>query len=186
MHFRAKHGWRGGLLACALAALLAGCGSSSSSGAHSSSSTGGNTSTQGGTSSTGGDCGVSTINGVSTRAFCGTATGQASLGGTTTSWSKGDCESAGGNFAVSFGRVILGTDAAATTLKKQYDYLGVAVIGATKDGAYAANTILAVNYKGTAYAVTNAKITITNNLTKGTFTGTDLLTNAAVSGSFSC
>ncbi|HEV8190882.1 MAG TPA: hypothetical protein VGP82_05290 [Ktedonobacterales bacterium] len=162
----------------ALVAMLAGCGGSSTGGA----STSGGTSTSGG-QTTGCVAGVKEINGVNTRQFCGSAKAQATAGSQMLSWSDGDCQKVNGTFTVNIGRIVLGIDDAAKALKKQYDYFGI-TLEATKDGTYK-NAALAFDYKGEGYALISNTLTLSGNLTKGTFSGRDL-TNGAVSGSFNC
>jgi hypothetical protein len=127
--------------------------------------------------------GVAEINGITTRAFCGSATAQADVGGQTWSWTQGQCETLSRYFTVNIGRIIMDTGAAANQLKKQYDYFGT-TFSAIADGTYTGS--IAGNYQGKDILTTGTTITLSDGMKKGTFTGTNLDDNIPVSGSFSC
>jgi hypothetical protein len=167
------------LMACfcttllALALGLSACGGGSGSSASGGSGTNGNTCV----------AEVKEINGVNTRSFCGSASAQANVGGQAWSFQQGECETASGQFTVNIGRVILGTGSAADQLKQQYDYFGLTVTAAA-DGTYTG--IATGNHQGKNFNLTQAQITISGGMKKGTFSGTSYGDNTAVSGSFSC
>jgi hypothetical protein len=156
---------------------LAGCGGSAAGGAG----TGAGTST--GSHQAGCVAGVKEINGVNTRQFCGPATARATANGQTLSWSNGECTTTGEAFSVNIGRVILGSDAAAKELKKQYDYFGI-TLQATQDGTYS-KAVIAFDYQGQSYALITNTLTLSGGLKQGSFTGADVK-GVSVSGSFTC
>jgi hypothetical protein len=127
--------------------------------------------------------GVKAINGVNTRQFCGPAKAQATANGQSLSWSNGECTTTAGAFTLNIGRVILGSDAAAQELKKQYDYIGI-TLQATQDGTYS-KAVIAFDYQGQAYALINNTLTLSGGLKQGTFNGSDLH-GVTASGSFTC
>jgi hypothetical protein len=131
--------------------------------------------------------GMTKINGVSARVFCGPAKATVRLGGKTFTFSGGDCERTSDYLAVNIGTVLLGTAA------HKPDYFGLDVgriLGtgtpARRDGTYKGSA-LAVDYGGKGYAVRADQISVTlsGNRSKGTFTAS-LLLGGNVSGSFSC
>lgn len=161
----------------ALAAMLTGCGGSSAAGT--STNNGGN----GGGQAAGCVAVVKEINGVNTRQFCGSAKAQGTAGGQSISFSDGDCQVVSGQFTLNIGRIVLGITDAAQELKKQYNYFGV-TLSTTKDGTFK-NASIAFDYGGTGYALTSNTLVLSDNLTKGTFTGSDRVHGDA-SGSFTC
>jgi hypothetical protein len=166
-------------LIAAVAMSLAGCGGSPTGG------TGTSTATSTSGSQTGCVAGLQEINGVNSRQFCGPAKAQATVNGQSLSWSNGECvtNSSASAFTVNIGRVILGSDATATALKKQYDYFGITV-RATQDGAYS-NNVIAFGYQGQSYALITNTLTLSGGLKQGTFNGSDLH-GVTASGSFTC
>jgi hypothetical protein len=163
-------------LVIALVMALAGCGGSTTGGTG----TSGNTTAS---NQTGCVAGVKEINGVNTRQFCGPATAQATATGQSLTWSNGECSTTGGAFSINIGRIILGSDAAAKELKKQYDYFGITV-QATQDGTYS-KAVIAFDYQGQSYALITNTLTLSGGLKQGAFTGADLK-GVLVSGSFTC
>lgn len=163
----------------ALAAMLTGCGGSSTGGTSTSTNNGGNNGGQ----TSGCVAGVKEINGVNTRQFCGPAKAQGTAGAQSISFSDGDCQVISGQFTLNIGRIVLGITDAAQQLKKQYNYFGI-TLSATKDGTYK-NAAIAFDYGGTGYALTSNTLVLSDNLTKGTFTGSDRVHGDA-SGSFTC
>lgn len=176
---RRWHGWRAGMLALAIGVVVAGCGGTASG-----SGIGGKATHGGSPAACVSDS--TSVDGVATQSFCGNASAQVSVTGTTIPWQHGECETAGGNFSVRFGREILGTGTAAETLKKTYDYFGVTVIGASKDGIYSQNGAVVMEYHGAEYTLVNYTISLASNETQGTFGGTDATSNQPMSGTFTC
>src|SRR5690348_13779952 len=86
----------------ALAAMLTGCGGSSTAGTSTSTNNGGN-----GGQTAGCVAGVKEINGVNTRQFCGPAKAQGTAGSQSLSFSDGDCQVISGQFTVNIGRIVL-------------------------------------------------------------------------------
>jgi hypothetical protein len=171
--------FRFAIVACLAMFALAACGGASSSSTASTNSTGGSNQTPGCVA------GVSTINGITTRNFCGPAKATATVNGQIWSFSGGVCEQdATVGWGLNIGRVILGTDSAAASLKKQYDYFGVAVTDTVKDGTMT-DIIVTGEYKGQSFSLINDSVTFSNGVTQGTFTGKDIQ-GGDVSGSFSC
>ena len=177
--------------AACLAVLILGMGACSSSGSSTTSSTSGATTS----AAPGTSCGVHKIGSTQVRTFCGT--GNASLTSAKTSFSltKATCETSADYVSVNAGTVVLAFDAAAKKVRETTQYIGLNVgklpgdsagTAANGDGVFTGG-ILAVNNKGTAL-LTNPKtlkVTLTNNRTEGSFTGT-LLAGGAVSGTFTC
>ncbi len=172
-----KHYLLGFGLIVVLVGVLTGCGGSSTGGT--STNNGGN----GGSQTSGCVAEVKEINGVNTRQFCGPAKAQGTADGQSISFSNGDCQVVSGMFTVNIGRIVLGISDAAQELKKQYNYFGI-TLSATKDGTYK-NAAIAFDYGGKGYALTSNTLVLSDNLTKGTFTGKDLA-NGTASGSFTC
>jgi hypothetical protein len=167
------------LLALAVLTMLAACGTNSSVSKSSGTSTGST-----GTSAVGCVAEVREINGVNTRSFCGPATATATVGGQQWSWTQGQCFNESGMVGVNIGRVILGTDVTAQQLKKQYDYFGVTV-QASKDGTYP-GTAIAGEYHGQDLTIVSGSVTLSSNLSKGSFTGDLFSGGGHVTGSWSC
>jgi hypothetical protein len=178
-------GWRAcqvrtaglGVLCVVALGVLAACGSGGGTSS-------GSTSSGGGTTGSGAcKSGLEQINGVSTRSFCGSATAHATAGGQSLSWSNGACYADGTHAGVNIGRVILGSGDGAKALKQQYDYFGVTV-EAKADGTYTG--IVSADYHGQAYALSQASVTFSGNLTQATFSGKVVGQNVTLSGSWTC
>jgi hypothetical protein len=93
---------------------------------------------------------------------------------------QGGCAQETIGWGLNIGRIILGTNDAANELKKQYDYIGIAITQTVHDGDYPNSVVSGVYNHGTRLALTEATVTLSKNVTQGTFTG-KLLT-----GPFSC
>lgn len=164
------------IILCGLLLALVGCGSS-----------GGNTGATGSPTTNGSThCSMPssdvTVDGVSTVKFCGPAKAQASFGGQSASWSDGNCLTEGGIFTVNVGQEAV--DGNPNDLKK-FDYFGLDVPSVKGDGPYEQAVITGV-YHGQQFTLGDDFVTLTENLTAGSFTGTDLTTQGSVRGSFSC
>ena len=94
------------------------------------------------------------------------------------------CSTTQGLIAVNIGTEVLDHTAAGTQLKQQYAYLGI-LVNATTDGTYP-NSLVAGNYQAHDFALSNATVTISQQATRGTFTGTNVTDNSAVNGSWTC
>ncbi|MBA3822779.1 MAG: hypothetical protein H0X24_02600 [Ktedonobacterales bacterium] len=168
------------LVAClALTLALAACAAKGST-ANSTTTTNG-----GGTTSTSCTPGTTVVNGINTIKFCGPAKGSVTINGQTYTISGGACFNTQGQVGVNIGHEVLdGTNSdAGKALKKQYDYFG-ALTAATKDGTYEQST-LAGYIHGVDFTAFG-KTTLSNNLQAGSFTGTTILTQTVVTGSFTC
>lgn len=160
-------------LATAFAILLTACGSSAAP-------------ANGGGSVAGSTCtpGNVVITGISTEVFCGQAVGKATIDGQTYTITSGMCFNQMGMVGVNIGHEVLdATSAAGTALKAQYHYFG-ANVQATKDGTYA-NSDLAGNYGNVDFTALGTA-TLSNNLQAGSFTGTTIIGNKPVTGSWTC
>lgn len=133
--------------------------------------------------------GMTTVNGIAARVFCGPATASATIDGKAAKFKQGMCAKTSKYFSLNIGTVVLGV-----SKKPKPDYFGLTVgrvpgdttsPAAGHDGTYAKGIVLALDYKGTGYAVTKATVKLSANRTTGTFSGTTLL-NQSVKGSFHC
>ena len=135
--------------------------------------------------------GVKNVGGVTVRTFCGPAKATVKFGSKTLHYSGGSCTKTSKYVAVNIGTVVLGQ-----TTKAKPDYFGLdvgQVPGSTakpapKDGTYT-NVVLALVYGGKAYFVstTGTKVTLSDNRSKGTISGTaGFGATGKVTGSFSC
>ncbi|GEM_PF-6118216 len=172
------------IILCGLFVALTGCGSSggSTTGHTTSGATATATGSSGGSSHCSAPSSDVTVNGIKTVKFCGPAKAQATFGGQSASWSDGNCLTQSGIFTVNIGQEAV--DGNPNDLKK-FDYFGIDVTGAKGDGTYQQVVVTGV-YHGQQYILSGGTVTLTGNMTAGTFTGTDLTTQATVSGSFTC
>jgi len=133
------------------------------------------------------------VNGVQTVKFCGPAMAQANFRGQTLSWTNGKCLTQTGSafFTVNIGQEAV--DGVAADIKK-FDYFGIDVINPKGDGVYQ-QVIVTGSYHGQLFTLTNDSVTLAGNQatpgklgsqTTGSFKGTDIVTQTAVTGSFSC
>ncbi len=138
--------------------------------------------------STGCKAGVTTYGGATARVFCGPATATVHAGGKTFTIRQGSCEKGPKYLSINIGEVILGTSS-----KPKPDYFGLDIgklpyvggVAVTKDGTYH-SAVVAVAHAGKGYSLrAQAKVTLTHNRTRGTFSGT-LLTGGVATGSFRC
>lgn len=120
------------------------------------------------------------------RTFCGPARATADLG-QTVKFKPGSCEKTKKYVTVNIGTIVLGS-----TKKKRPEYFGLTVgetpaggKPAPKDGTYDDATVSFV-HKNKGYALGNATVTLTNNRTRGTFTGTIFGQQGETTGSFRC
>lgn len=127
------------------------------------------------------------INDINTRSFCGTATAQLTINGQQYNFTKGECFNINGAIGINAGRIILDTSssAAGDALKKQNVYLGIE-LAAPADGTFDQGAISGNYLDQVTFTIVKPTFVISGNLTKGTFTGKDLLTSADASGSWSC
>jgi hypothetical protein len=138
-------------------------------------------------------CGDHEIDGVNTRTFCGAASSTLSVGGAKTSFTGGACETTPEYVSVSVGTVVLGTGAGARGVKNTTVYFkldagrtpadGKDIPAATKDGVYKGSFI--ANDHGLATTAPSAQVTLTDNRTKGQFSG-KTLDGTDATGTFSC
>ncbi len=178
--------FRVSLVLFALTAFLAACGSSASTSGASSTTTGvNNGGPNGGGTTSACTPGNVIINTISTEVFCGPAQAHVTIGGQTYIITNGACFSASAGTGVNIGHEVLdvSNSAAAQALKAQYAYFG-ALAQASKDGTYP-NSTIAGNHQNVDFTASGT-ITLSNNLQAGTFTGTTILGNQTISGSWTC
>jgi len=138
-------------------------------------------------------CGDHEIDGVNTRTFCGPASATLTVGGAKTTFTGGTCEKTPEYVSVSIGTVVLGTGAGARGVKNATVYFkldagrtpadGKDVPAATKDGVYKGSFI--ANDHGLATTAPSAQVTLTDNRSKGQFSG-KTLDGTDATGTFSC
>ena len=138
-------------------------------------------------------CGDHEIDGVQTRSFCGPASATLSAAGGKTTFAGGECQTTPEYVSVNIGTVVLGTGAGARGVKNTTVYFkldvgrtpadGKDVAAANKDGTYKGS--FTANDHGLATTVPQAQVTLTENRTKGQFSGKTLEGNDAT-GTFSC
>lgn len=186
-----------------VAGVLAGCGSSSSDSGSAESSQAGSAATSAPASAesaatsaaaesaaAGGDCGVSEIDGVQVRSFCGKGTATMSNGAVTMTLDTAECATDDTGFAVNAGTIVLDPDDTAVTATTQY--IGFAILaegdtagGNFPDGAY--DGLVTGNDRGTDLTSTAAvsTITLTDGGKAGTVTG-ETFEGQPITGSFTC
>jgi hypothetical protein len=136
--------------------------------------------------------GVTRVNGLSARVFCGPAKATVHYGSKVFTYRQGECEKTSQYVAVNVGTVILGQ-----TSKPKPNYFGLLIgkspAGGTKpashDGTYTGG-VLALDYGGKGYLVRGDTLTVTlkGGRSRGTLTGASLFDHppVKVTGSFSC
>ncbi|MBC7644840.1 MAG: hypothetical protein H7123_06920 [Thermoleophilia bacterium] len=174
-------------------ALLTGCGSSNKSSKASSGGTGGS-----------GGCGSQPstqkkLDGLSVMHHCGNGQASITFAGSTYTINGGNCQKDASYLAANMGNTVVDTSASAKQRAK-IDYLGVLVgrspaAGADaepagKDGTYTTDLALTAAVGGKIHLLTNAKLTLSGNRSKGTFEGTDLQpgeeAGGKLTGTFDC
>jgi hypothetical protein len=138
-------------------------------------------------------CGVHDIEGVQVRTFCGNASAMVTAVNGKTSFQSGTCETAADYVSVKIGTAVLGTGGGARGVKNSTAYFelnvgrtptdGKDVAAAGKDGTYTGSFI--ANDHGLATTVNQAQVNLSDNRTKGQFSGKTLEGNEA-SGTFTC
>ena len=134
--------------------------------------------------------GVTKVNSIDARAFCGPAKATVHYGTKLFTYTQGDCENSSKDVVVNIGTVMLGL-----TTRPKPNYFGLLVgtsaggKAAARDGTYTGG-VLALVYGGKGYVVrtTSLKIAIAGGRTRGTFTGVTRFDNppSKVTGSFHC
>jgi hypothetical protein len=121
------------------------------------------------------------------RTFCGPARASVNLTQPAVKFKPGSCEKTKKYVTVNIGTIVLGP-----TNKKKPEYFGLTVgetpaggTPAPKDGTYDHATI-SFQHKNKGYALGNATVTLTNNRTRGTFSGTIVGQQGVTTGSFRC
>ena len=123
--------------------------------------------------------GVRTVGGATFRTFCGPARATLHLGGRTYRYVGGECERAGGSFAINLGTITLPPGS------PKYRYFGIAVFSG-KDGTFK-NQAVALQFPGgKRKSLFNATIVLKGGRTQGTFTGTTLADHVKGSGTLHC
>jgi hypothetical protein len=142
----------------------------------------------GGAASAGCTAGVTKYGGATARVFCGPATATVHTGGKTFTIRQGSCEKGAKYLSINVGEIVIGT-----STKPKPEYFGLSIgklpfLGgspASHDGTYRSG-VVAVDHAGKGYALrAQAKVTLTNGRTRGTFSATQL-TGGVVTGSFHC
>src|SRR3954471_6614678 len=142
----------------------------------------------GGAASAGCKAGVTKYGGATARVFCGPATATVHARGKTFTIRQGSCEKRAKYLSINIGEVVIGTSS-----KTKPEYFGLSIgklpfVGGTpvsRDGTYRSG-VVALDHAGKGYALrAQAKVTLTNGRTRGTFSATQL-TGGVVTGSFKC
>jgi hypothetical protein len=120
--------------------------------------------------------GVTKVGGVPARTFCGPATANVKIGGTSIAYKHGACSRSSAGFTINIGTVVLGN------AKQKPEYFGITV--QAKAGAHS-NSAVAVVHVGKSYAVLGT-VTLKPGLKSGTFSGKAFGSPAKLTGSFSC
>ena len=125
--------------------------------------------------------GIHEVGKVTYHVFCGPATASVKLGGKTYTFRGGTCLQAGITriFTISIGKLTIGKG------KPRYSYLGVTVPSANHDGTYR-RAVVTWAIGGKRYSLSNLKVRLTNNQTRGTFSGRAVGKRGTVTGSFRC
>jgi hypothetical protein len=121
--------------------------------------------------------GVRTVGGATVRTFCGPAKATARTGGTTFTFSGGQCAVSQGYFTVNIGSITLPPH------KAKFSYLGIDVKPA-RAGAHR-NQIVSWQVPGKGYSILGATVTVGAGLKSGTFAGR-LTSGGTATGSFGC
>lgn len=142
----------------------------------------------GGAASAGCKAGLTTYGGANARVFCGSASATVHARGKTFTIRQGSCDKGAKYLAVNIGEIIIGT-----STKPKPEYFGLEIgkipyLGGTavsRDGTYHSG-VVAVVHAGKGYALRGqAKVTLTNGRSRGTFSATSL-SGGVVTGSFRC
>jgi hypothetical protein len=125
--------------------------------------------------------GIHKVGKVTYHVFCGPATASVKLGGKTYTFRGGTCLQAGITrvFTISIGKLTIGKG------KPRYSYLGVTVASANHDGTYR-RAVVTWAIGGKRYSLYNVKLRLTNDQTRGTFSGRAVGKRGTVTGSFRC
>jgi hypothetical protein len=125
--------------------------------------------------------GVQKIGSVTYRVYCGPASASVKFGGKTYAFRDGTCVRAGiaKVFTLSIGKLTISKG------KPRYSYFGVTVPSANHDGTYH-RAIVTWAFRGKRYSLANMKLRLTNDQTRGSFTGRATGKRGMVSGAFRC
>lgn len=178
-----------------LALLLAACGGSDDGGSGSKDDSSGGRSSEVTDSGGDGDCDgpVSNeeVDGNPAVRHCGDATAKFTADDAVIEVEGGQCQNTADSFVFNAGTTVLGGGD-----QGDLGYVGI-VAGmhpaatpdapaVDKDGTYGEGVTVSANGAGKRFALTDAKLELTDDRTKGTFEGTDLATKATVTGEFDC
>jgi len=142
----------------------------------------------GGAASAGCTAGMTKYGGTNARVFCGPATATVQAGGKTFTIRQGSCDKGAKYLSINIGEIVLGT-----STKPKPEYFGLSIgklpflggVAVSRDGTYHSG-VVALDHNGKGYALrAQAKVTLTNGRTRGTFSATQL-TGGVVTGSFRC
>jgi hypothetical protein len=120
--------------------------------------------------------GVTKVGGSPARAFCGPATANVKIGGTSVAYKQGACSRSSFGFTINIGTVVIGN------AKKKPEYFGITA--KAKAGAQG-NSAVAVVHGGKSYAVLGT-VTLKPGLKSGTFSGKVFGSPTKITGSFHC
>lgn len=131
--------------------------------------------------------GIHPYGGANARTFCGPAKATVVVGGRTIHYAGGNCERGPAYLSLNIGTIVLGT-----STKPKPEYFGLLVgkapvVGgtpATHDGTFVPQALVA-DHAGKGYAMTQAKVKLAGNRTRGTFTA-KVFGGGSAHGSFSC
>jgi hypothetical protein len=125
--------------------------------------------------------GVHRAGDVAYRVYCGPASASVKVGGKTYAFRHGSCLRAGITrvFTMSIGKLTIGKG------KPRYSYFGVTVPSANHDGTYR-SAVVTWAIGATRYSLSNVKLRLTNNQTRGSFSGRLIGKRASATGSFRC
>lgn len=125
--------------------------------------------------------GVHKVGKVIYRTYCGPASASVKVAGKTHTFRNGSCLRAGIThvFTMSIGKLTIGNG------KTRYSYFGLSVPTANHDGIYR-RAVITWSIGGKRDSLSNVKLRLSNNQTRGSFSGRAVGRRGRVTGSFRC
>jgi len=125
--------------------------------------------------------GIHTVGNVTYHVYCGPASASVKVGGKTSAFHGGSCLRAGITrvFTMSIGKLTIGKG------KPRYSFFGVTVPSANHDGIYR-RAVITWAIGGKRYSLSAVKLRLSNDQTRGTFSGRVIGRRGTATGSFRC